>query len=108
MLSKKSTGRCSKIGLLLAVLALTAMIYSYLPTCDFIFADDPSYVANNANIKDFTYAGIKKIALSFFNEELPITLMSFALDYKLWGLNPGPYHAENVVFHLLNVLLVFF
>ncbi|MFA5391217.1 MAG: tetratricopeptide repeat protein [Candidatus Omnitrophota bacterium] len=106
--SEKSAGKGSKAGLLLAVLVLTAVIYSYLPSCGFIFMDDDYYITNSSYIKDFTHTGIKKNVLSFFNEELPITLMSFALDYKLWGLNPGPYHAENVVFHLLNVLLVFF
>ncbi|MFA5105227.1 MAG: tetratricopeptide repeat protein [Candidatus Margulisiibacteriota bacterium] len=106
--SKKPAGKYPKVGLLLAVLALTAMIYSYLPSCGFIFMDDGSYITENTSIKNFTHAGIKKIALSFFNEELPVTLLSFAIDYKLWGLNPGPYHAENVILHLLNVLLVFF
>jgi tetratricopeptide (TPR) repeat protein len=30
------------------------------------------------------------------------------LDYKLWGLNPTFYHAENVLWHILNTVLLFF
>ena len=97
-----------KVILLLAVLTLTASIYAYLPQCDFILVDDKSYVVDNPDIRDFSSEGIQKIALSFFHEELPATLASFAIDYKLWGLDPGPYHVENIAFHLLNVLLVFF
>jgi tetratricopeptide (TPR) repeat protein len=106
--NNKSGSTLSKIGLLLAVLGLTAMVYASLPSCDFIFIDDSSYVVENTDIRDFTSSGIQKIAFSFFKAQLPVTLASFAIDYKLWGLDPGPYHAENVVFHLLNVLLVFF
>jgi hypothetical protein len=29
------------------------------------------------------------------------------LDFNLFGLNPGPQHIENVVFHLASGLLLF-
>lgn len=37
----------------------------------------------------------------------PLTTLGFALSYRLWGLNPRPYHWINVLFHLANALLVF-
>lgn len=37
----------------------------------------------------------------------PLTVISYAVDYKLWGLDPFGYHLENVILHSLNTFLVF-
>jgi len=37
----------------------------------------------------------------------PLTGLSFALQYKLHGMNPGPYGWFNLFVHLLNILMVF-
>jgi len=34
-------------------------------------------------------------------------MLSYAFEYRLFGLNPRVYHATNVIVHLLNALLVF-
>ncbi len=36
----------------------------------------------------------------------PLTWLSHEFDLKLWGLNPAPHHATNVVLHALNAALV--
>jgi len=104
---REDGSRRVKALLLLAILILTAAVYSYLPRCDFMFMDDSGYVKDNTLIKDFTPESIKKIFLSFTNEELPLVYLSFAIDYKFWGADPKFYHLENLIFHILNVLLVF-
>jgi tetratricopeptide (TPR) repeat protein len=38
---------------------------------------------------------------------IPITWMSFGLDYLLWGMNPAGYHAVNLLLHALNAGLLF-
>lgn len=38
----------------------------------------------------------------------PLNTMSYALTYRFFGLDPRPYHALNVMFHILNGLLIFF
>ncbi len=37
----------------------------------------------------------------------PLTRLVWALDYRIGGLDPRPYHATNLLLHLLNALLVF-
>lgn len=37
----------------------------------------------------------------------PLTWMSHGLDYTLWGMRPGGYHATNVLLHSLNAGLVY-
>ena len=39
---------------------------------------------------------------------MPLTWLSFALDYQWGGLNPMTYHLGNLILHCLNTLLVFF
>lgn len=38
----------------------------------------------------------------------PVARASYALDYQLFGLRPWGYHLENLLLHLVNVLLLFF
>jgi protein O-mannosyl-transferase len=98
----------SKNLLLLGILALTIIVFSNVVNNDFINWDDEVYVTVNKYIKDFSLEGITNIFKSYAKDELPITQFSFAIDYKIWGLTPRPYHVENVIFHLLNIILVFY
>jgi len=36
----------------------------------------------------------------------PLAILTFALDYAVWGMNPFGYHLTNVALHLLCTLLV--
>ena len=36
----------------------------------------------------------------------PISSLSYAVDYALWGLSPGGYHLTNVVLHAIAAVLV--
>jgi tetratricopeptide (TPR) repeat protein len=38
----------------------------------------------------------------------PLSWLSYAADYALWGLNPVGYHLTNVLLHALNAVLFFF
>ena len=94
---------------ILIIVFLTALIYSSAVNNDFTTWDDNHYVTGNRYIKDFSKEGVKKL----WTERTGmggtrLTLTSFMIDYKLWGLNPKLYHAENVLWHILNSLLLYF
>ncbi len=38
----------------------------------------------------------------------PAVLLSFFLDYRVWGLSAFGYHLTNLILHAINALLVFF
>ena len=38
----------------------------------------------------------------------PIRVLSYAIDYHFWGLNPLGYHLTNIFFYLLTCITVFF
>jgi len=37
---------------------------------------------------------------------VPLTLLSLAIDYRVWGLDPFGYHLTNVVLHAITAVLV--
>lgn len=91
------------------IIFLTALVYSTTVNNDFTSWDDNHYVTGNRFIKDFSGEGIRKL----WTERTGmggtrLTLTSFMIDYHLWGLNPKFYHAENIVWHILNALLLYF
>ncbi len=42
-----------------------------------------------------------------YNASRPLVILSWALDWRLWGLEPFGYHLVNVLIHALNAGLVF-
>lgn len=92
------------------ILLVTYLCYTPAFNNEFTNWDDPVYVTENKLIEKVSSENIKKI----FNPETsvslnyhPVTVLSLALNYKYSGLNPKPYFVVNVLFHLLNTLLVF-
>jgi Tfp pilus assembly protein PilF len=95
-------------GLLLALLVL--ILYMPVTRYDFIALDDHSYVLENPNILRGITAQNLLWALTTFDTTNwhPLTWFSYLVDAELFGLNPGGYHLTNLLFHLLNTILLFF
>ena len=93
-----------------ALIIIVAGIISYQPALHAGFTnwDDDKYVVNNPDIQQLTSSTIKKyFSESYMGNYHPVTMLSFAIDYKLAKLNPRQFHLTNVIFHLLNSMLVF-
>jgi tetratricopeptide (TPR) repeat protein len=53
--------------------------------------------------------GIKKIfTLEKGNTFQPIRMLSYAIDYHFWKLNPLGYHLTNILFYILTCVTVYF
>jgi Tfp pilus assembly protein PilF len=93
-----------------AVVVAVATVVCYLPSLrnGFTNWDDDLYVTRNPVIRELTPATLRRMATEpvAFNYH-PLTVLSLALDYARSGLDPGPYHATNLLLHVLNSLLVF-
>ncbi|MFA6449518.1 MAG: tetratricopeptide repeat protein [bacterium] len=91
----------------LAIVFIAADAYRNSPGYGFVY-DDYELVVRNADIRDLSSAGI---AGMFFSRDyvnfLPLRMLSYAVDYHYWGLNPKGYHITNVIMHAVNCLLVF-
>ena len=78
-----------------------------------LFWDDDDGITNNIYIKDWSYfpkyfsenliAGVGQVS----NYWRPFTLISFAVDYHLFGLTPAGYHFDNLLWHILAAWLIY-
>jgi tetratricopeptide (TPR) repeat protein len=76
---------------------------------DFTNWDDPYYITDNQLIKSFSLNNIKQIfSQDFTGTYVPLSVLSFSIDYQIGGTNPFIYHFTNLLLHLSNVLLVFY
>lgn len=66
--------------------------------------DDPGTINYLLNVESLDLRDIFTPGGAYYR---PILLASFLADKYLWGLQESFMHLENVVFHLLNVLLLF-
>jgi tetratricopeptide (TPR) repeat protein len=95
------------ISLLLIILTLA--VYWQVQTHDFVNFDDDLYVAKNSHIKNgITYESIiwAFTTLSTGNWH-PLTWLSHMLDIQFFGMNPRGHHLINLLFHVVNTLLLF-
>lgn len=86
-----------------AVLYYPVLFYGYFPWDDF------TYVRDNSDIKSLSFENIKLLFSKFYlGNYHPLTMFSFALDYKLGNGDVFYFHLTNILLHSANALLVFF
>jgi len=90
----------------LIIIAAALCSYASCITGEFVFDDIPLIVENHL-IKDV--GNIPEILgltgkLPYYR---PVRMVSYALDYRLFGLDPRGYHVTNIVLHLATAWLVF-
>lgn len=94
--------------IVLAILALTILIYSNSLRNGFIYFDDPELVTDNLYIREISlsnFAHYFTTPVQF--TYLPMGLISYAIDYQIGKLDPFIYHLDSLIVHLLTVVLVF-
>ncbi len=96
----------------LAVLIAVVTFLVYLPSLqnDFINSwDDNRYISENSFIRSLDSQLLESAFAGFYSANWhPLTWLSHAVDYALWGLNPFGHHLTNNILHALNALLVVF
>jgi Tfp pilus assembly protein PilF len=95
---------------LAAVVLVTAVIVVFLPVLDngFVDWDDETAIVTNPGIQGLTTAHLRWMFTSFtLGHYHPLTWLSMAFDYTLWGLDPAGFHLTNLLLHALNAVLVF-
>jgi hypothetical protein len=93
------------VALLIAIITVVV----YLPALQngFVNFDDNEYVYNNPNIRSIGPYLLKWSITAFHSSNWhPLTWLSHAVDYAVWGLNPMGHHLTSVVLHCLNTFLV--
>ena len=73
----------------------------------FVEWDDTAHITQNVFIRALTLKNMR----AMFTEPVaklycPLTWLSFAADYRIWGRDPFGYHFTNLLLHLANTVLV--
>ncbi len=94
---------------LAGILLLTLMAYSNIFNNEILNFDDNEYFANYPEIVNFRLSHIKTYFSNYYVLMYqPLPILTLALSYKFFGLQPNAYHVLNLIFHLANILLVYF
>src|SRR3989338_10116279 len=90
-----------------AFFALTLLVYSASLRNDFVRFDDGLLIYENTAVREMSLSSIKT-AFTTYDPELyiPLTLLSYKMDYLIGGRHPFIYHFHNLVLHTLNAVLV--
>lgn len=96
----------SLLSWVLLVASVTAVCLWPMLKNEFVNWDDEYYVINNSLLRGPDWKGI------FTNQVLgnyhPLTILSYAFNYAISGLDPFSYLLVNYLFHLINTILVFY
>lgn len=93
----------------LGLIFVTLLAYYPVAKNGFINFDDRQYITDNSHINSGLHWYTVKwafVSLEAANWH-PLTWLSHALDYQLFGLNPAGHHLVSVLFHAANVILLF-
>jgi len=75
---------------------------------DIVSLDDPE-ILSQSMIRSFSSENLREMATSFKTGNwIPVVWISFAIDFKLFGLASWGYHLTSVLIHGFNICLVFF
>jgi hypothetical protein len=104
--------RAEKIRAWLPLLALSiasvAIFWSATGHDFLINWDDRQYVVENAAIKGLTFEHVRWAFTNFHvGNYAPLHLVSYMLDYEIWGLRPSGFIFTNILLHTLNGLLFY-
>ncbi len=90
------------------IVLLSLTVYANTLTNGFTNWDDPTLVIQNVAIRSL---GFKNL-LSIFTPKpgqtyQPVRVLSYALDYYIWELNPIGYHLANTLLHTLSAIILY-
>ncbi|MCB9771669.1 MAG: tetratricopeptide repeat protein [Candidatus Omnitrophica bacterium] len=94
---------------LLGILIIVTIAFSPTLFNGFSKNDDPGHLLENPTLRALTPENIRAIFQNIINTTYnPLTILSFALEYRFFGYNPFVYHLNNLLLHLGVVSLIFF
>jgi hypothetical protein len=90
-----------------SVAVITFAVYLASLQNQFLNWDDGTYVVGNPHIRSMNLTFFRWAFLDFYAANWhPLTWISHALDYAVWGLSPLGHHLTNNILHALNTFLV--
>jgi regulator of sirC expression with transglutaminase-like and TPR domain len=96
------------LAFLVFLLIITFVAYRNLLNAEFLDYDDGGNVLQNEWIKDLSMKNIRAIFTTpVYYSYNPVTFITYAIEYRLFGMDSTWFHLTNILLHLVNILLVF-
>lgn len=96
---------------LLPVLLAFVTFLAFLPTLQNGFVgdwDDDVNLVDNPDYRGFGWRQLRWMFTTFLaGHYIPLTWLTFGLDYLVWGMNPAGYHLTNLLLHLSNTVVFY-
>jgi tetratricopeptide (TPR) repeat protein len=91
-------------GIVAGLVALVAIVFAQVWKHEFLNYDDPQFVFFNEAVRnaDFKWA-FTSTSLTW----LPLTWISYMIDFRIFGLQPGGYLIVNVLYHAAATCFLF-
>jgi protein O-mannosyl-transferase len=106
--SHASAGKSTTRYFIYSIIVIVFVCYHEVLRHRFVW-DDHYALETNFSYRGFSYSNIAWMCTTFYDGNYhPLSWMSFALDYDLWGMNPAGYHATNLFIHCVNAIIFFF
>ena len=100
--------KVSNTKIIIFILCATALCLVPVLQNEFLAFDDPSYVTDNPLIQHLGLGNIKAFfTRQFVSTYQPLVMLSYAIEFKLFGLSGPGFHLFSLLVHLVNVALVF-
>ena len=92
----------------LVLAAVAGALYWQSIFYDWANYDDIWLIIKNPFVRSLGLENLNKM-FTFFSlrSYYPIRVLSLAVDYAFWGLNPMGFHLSNLLFHLANIWLLY-
>ncbi|MBU0719449.1 MAG: tetratricopeptide repeat protein [Planctomycetes bacterium] len=113
--SQPTAGETGHAGLSLAawavviIVAVTVVTFAGSLRNEFVNWDDYYVLEHNDEFRGFSGAHLRwMFTTGYVGHYQPLTWLSYAVDWRIWGLSPWGVHLGNILLHLATALGVFF
>ncbi|MHC4125993.1 MAG: tetratricopeptide repeat protein [Planctomycetota bacterium] len=105
----KTHGKYRTTGICISLVVLTLAVFWQVKNCEFIEFDDSMYVYDNPHVNEGLKADNIIWAFTAFHSSNwhPLTWISHMVDCEFFGLEAGRHHMVNLLWHSINVVLLF-
>src|SRR5712664_308683 len=92
----------------LAIALVVVAVFAVGLRNEFVQWDDYSNLVDNPHFRGLGWAQIRwMFTTTLMGHYIPLTWLTFGLDYVIWGMQPAGYHFTNLVLHAANAALFY-
>ncbi len=91
-----------------AVALVTVAVFAPALHNGFVDWDDNVVILDNHHYRGFAWANLGWMFTTvLMGHYVPVTWLTLALDYRLWGIDPAGYHLTSLLLHAANAALFY-